>query len=119
MDSIWIIPGKVVCCSTGDVGGAKQPEGDQWAGVASVRWLIIDMVGLLTCICVSNINNDNDEKVVIVLPHHSFVHSSGAVGCAGGGHWCFCRCWSSFWGGCVWCMVLLSLLGGCGHLLGG
>ena len=31
----------------------------------------------------------------------------------------FRRRWSSFWGGCVGCMPLLSSLGGRGHLLGG
>ena len=31
----------------------------------------------------------------------------------------FRRRWLSFWGGCVWCVVLLSLLGGRGRLLGG
>ena len=31
----------------------------------------------------------------------------------------FCRCWSSFWGGCVGCVLLLLLLGSHGHLLGG
>ena len=38
----------VICCSKGEVGGAKQPEGDQRGGFASVRWVIIVVVGLLT-----------------------------------------------------------------------
>ena len=38
----------VVCCSKGEVGGAKRPEGDQWGGFASVKCVILVVVGLLT-----------------------------------------------------------------------
>ena len=45
-------PSSVVCWSKGDIGGAKRPEGNQRGGVASVSWVIIDMV-VLTCMSVS------------------------------------------------------------------
>ena len=55
-----------MCWSKGDIGGAKRPEGNQRGGVASVSWVIIDVV-VLTCMCVSNINNDDDDEVVIII----------------------------------------------------
>ena len=37
-------PSSIVCCSKGDVGGPKRPEGNQWGGLVSVSWVIIVLI---------------------------------------------------------------------------
>ena len=53
------------------------------------------------------------------LPRYSFNHSSGARGILVVAVGALSGRWSSFEAGCLGCIVLLSLLGGRGRLLGG
>ena len=83
-----------------------------------VRWVIIVVVALLTCMLVSNVNEDDDDKVVLVIGcRHRRCHISRSFTVLG--LWgvlavlvgVFRRRWSSFWGSCVGCVLLLLFLG--------
>ena len=99
----------VVRCSffhgvvTWEVPAANRKWGVYGDGVASVEWVSIKLVRVLTvCIkCKTMTTTTKLSSSSSSLPRHSLVHRYGAVGCAAGGRWwvswSLVVVWKSLW----------------------
>ena len=74
---------------TWEVPAASRKWGVYGDGVASVEWVSIKLVRVLTvCIkCKTMTTTTKLSSSSSSLPRHSLVHRYGAVGCAAGGRW--------------------------------